>query len=260
MKKALSFILILLIVLTCCGAFTQLASNMQPENNANTQNNSNNSNTSNEDNSNKESKDFSNMNIAFFGDSIARGYDGFTRTAMDNPYPVLVAEELGFDNYYSYAVSGSTFALNNLQRTSLVNKYKELKADVDVISVMCGVNDYDNSLPLGTIDDTDGYTVYGAIKIVASGLKNNYEDAFIFFITPYNTTWKHNTTYELIDVVNAIKEVCELYDIPVLDLYNEGNFEDEMYNSKSDGLHPSQNFHIQYTAPQIAQFIKDNYK
>ena len=34
----------------------------------------------------------------------------------------------------------------------------------------------------------------------------------------------------------------------------------EMYNANSDGIHPSQEFVREYTAPQIAEFIKENYK
>ena len=47
--------------------------------------------------------------------------------------------------------------------------------------------------------------------------------------------------------------------ISVLDMYNYGNFELEMFKDYSDGTHPSEDFYENYSAPQIVQFIKDNY-
>ena len=42
-------------------------------------------------------------------------------------------------------------------------------------------------------------------------------------------------------------------------MYNYGNFELEMFKDYSDGTHPSEDFYENYSAPQIVQFIKDNY-
>lgn len=78
-------------------------------------------------------------------------------------------------------------------------------------------------------------------------------------MTPYKTALIRNQFYTLNDVVNAIKEVALIYDVPVLDLYNEGRYELEMYEAYSDGVHPTQEFFRQYTTPQIAEFIINNY-
>ena len=56
------------------------------------------------------------------------------------------------------------------------------------------------------------------------------------------------------------KEWSETYNIPVLDMYNNGKYELEMYYPSSDGIHPSQEFIKNYTAPQIAEFIRQNYR
>ena len=85
----------------------------------------------------------------------------------------------------------------------------------------------------------------------------------MFFMTPYKLVgWSNNNSsgYNLNNVAQAVKEVANKYNIPVLDMFNLGQFELEMYNEDSDGVHPSQEFFKNYTAPQIAQFIKDNYK
>jgi lysophospholipase L1-like esterase len=137
----------------------------------------------------------------------------------------------------------------------------------DIISVLMGVNDFNRDLPLGTIDDFSNTTVYGALNMIASHFKTYYKDSFVFFMTPYKQAWGDKGSYtdnaqgyKLLDVANAVKEVVGNYGYPVLDLFNVGKYELEMYNAGSDGLHPSQEFFENYTAPQIAQFIKDNYK
>lgn len=86
-------------------------------------------------------------------------------------------------------------------------------------------------------------------------------------MTPYREYWRgvhclsqNSQGYNLEDVANAVKQVANKYSIPVLDLFNEGQFESEMNANGSDGLHPSREFITNYTAPQIARFIKDNYK
>ena len=87
-------------------------------------------------------------------------------------------------------------------------------------------------------------------------------------MTPYKEYPYHSNTcdtpnrngYTLEDYANAINVVCAKYNIPVLDMYNLGNFELEMYDTNSDGIHPSQEFFEKYTAPQIAKFIKENYE
>ena len=70
---------------------------------------------------------------------------------------------------------------------------------------------------------------------------------------------KNSLGYTLEDVANAIKEVAEIYDILVLDLFTYGCFENVMYDNDCDGVHPNQKFVLDVMSPQIANFIKENY-
>ena len=69
-------------------------------------------------------------------------------------------------------------------------------------------------------------------------------------INQYNETWE--------DYNFAIKQVCKKYNIDCFDVYNEITFNDDVYTL--DGIHPTQSFLNDIFAPQVAQFIKDNYK
>lgn len=227
--------------------------------------------TPNDNNSDNKSQvetiNFSNKSYVAFGDSITFGSDYFRGyEQMDNPYPSLILETLGLKSSINKGISGATLAQHS-SRANIATTIQSFDEEYDIISVLGGVNDYDNNLPLGTFGDTTNETIYGSLDLIAKTLTEKFKTSFIFFMTPYkcywhNIHWSTNNEqgYNLEDVANAIKEVANKYSIPVLDLFKLGQFELEMYNSNSDGLHPSQEFIISYTAPQIAQFIKDNYK
>jgi hypothetical protein len=42
-------------------------------------------------------------------------------------------------------------------------------------------------------------------------------------------------------------------------MYANGQYENEMVLSTNDGVHPSQQHHIDYTAPLISEFIREHY-
>lgn len=215
----------------------------------------------NNDNSSGGAVDFSQMTYVSFGDSITYGVDGQTTLRMENPYPSLVADEMGFKNFYNYAVSGSTISyVSGL--TNVNSQLTNATSKADIVSVMIGVNDFAKSCELGTIDDKGLTTIYGGLNTLVKGLKSKYNNAYIFFMTPFQQ-WRfddpNSVGVSLIDVVNAIKQVCENNDIPVLDMYNLCNF-NETTDPYCDGLHPTQQFMTNYVAPMVSQFIKDNYK
>ena len=209
--------------------------------------------------------DFSKLTYVALGDSITYGFDS-TRGGlqMEKPYPALVGELLSLKSVYNYGISGSTLTSLDSTRHPVLNRYSSMTNNADIVSVMIGINDYMiGAADLGTIDSTDANTIYGALNQLASGLKSKYPDAYIFFMTPYKCARAPGVCakgYSLEDVVKAIKEVCLKHNIDVLDMYSEGQYELEMNLSSNDGIHPSQSFFIEYTAPQIAAFIKSNYK
>ena len=148
-------------------------------------------------------------------------------------------------------------------RDAMSLRYVDMHSSADIISVMGGVNDYWlGDIELGTVYDTSTRTIYGALNVLVKGLKEKYPNAYIFFMTPYK--WGYDTGvnalgFSLTDIANAIKKVCALNDIDVLDMFNLGRIELDFNSPNSDKLHPTQEFYKNYTAPQIAQFIKDNY-
>ena len=198
-----------------------------------------------------------------FGDSITYGADCFNNCIqMNTPYVNQVGKILHLKSNTNKGINGATLT-NNTGTYNITTDITSFSEKRDIISVLGGVNDYGNSLTLGTISDRDNSTIYGSLHISMNYLTTNYKDSLIFYMTPYkcrNCTDKNSAGYTLENLATAIKEVAAIYNIPVLDLFNEGNFESVMNNPNCDGLHPNQEFILSHTAPQIARFIKENYK
>ena len=205
---------------------------------------------------------FASLTYVALGDSITYGANPFVpNSRVRFPYPDLVEIELLLYNSVNCGISGSTVATGANSYYPMVERYADMPHG-DIISVLGGVNDYFVNIPLGSLYDTDATTFYGALNTLAKGLVARYPDAFVFFMTPYNCRWGDSPNANgntLKQFVNAVKEVCAINGLPCLDMYCLGNFEMEMHSDLSDGVHPSQSFFRDYTAPQIAQFIRNNY-
>ena len=221
----------------------------------------------NEEETTEEKIDFSNYTYMVFGDSITYGAEysnGYNQ--MKIPYDVGVKNILNLKSTINKGISGATYTSNNYGLVSMSDVIISTSEKADIISVMGGVNDFNRNLPLGDSDDRDITTIYGALHTTMGFLKENYPNAYIFYITPYKEDYSgmlwsrdNNQGYNLEDVSNAIKEVASIYQIDVLDLFTFGGFETVMNNPDCDGIHPNQDFILEKTAPQIAAFIENNF-
>lgn len=209
---------------------------------------------------------FSQLTYSAIGDSITAGTDGETKAKMDKPYPELVAEILGLKSVDNSAIGGMFLSNNNPYMTSCVSINCSSMKSADIISVAGGVNDFLNGVALGSITDTGNYTIYGSLNMIAKELTQKYSNSFIFFITPFRCfaeDWcsgNNGRGYSLADMCIAIKNVARNYGIAVFDAYSLIDFSATTDPKCTDGLHPTQSFHTNYTAPAIAQFIRENYK
>lgn len=208
---------------------------------------------------------YSDLTYVAIGDSITFGYDSENNgKQMSKPYPQLVKEKMGFKEVYNYGICGSTLSSVDISRTPMSIRYREINEQADIISVLGGINDFaSNKTPLGNISDTTTTTIYGALNTLAKGLKEKFPNAYIFFMTPFkwgDENYTNQQGYKLKDLCNAIKEVCSNNNIDVLDLYTYGEIEVDYARENSDKLHPGQDFFKKYTAPQICEFIKENYQ
>jgi lysophospholipase L1-like esterase len=181
------------------------------------------------------------FSISFLGDSITVGY------YSSYSYADLVCDDMGAVGY-NYGISGNTLASD--EGNGMVDRYGKMHSS-DVIVVYGGSNDFYNDVVLGSMTSWDKEEFYGALRNLCSGLKAQYPNAHIVFMTPLHgeflgmsTSNDNGAGSTMALYVRAIKNVCADYDIPVLDLYDGFAINGDNYEEyTSDGLHPNEKGH-----------------
>lgn len=194
--------------------------------------------------------------INFIGDSIT---EGARVVSPDNYYPNIIKREAGLAEARNYGVGGSRIArvqeIKNPSDEDFNLRAERMDKDFDAVVVFGGTNDFGHgTIPLGKMGDTDVYTFYGAVRTLCLYLIKNFPDKPIVFMTPLhrlNEELDYNKRLEdgnpnarpLSDFVNAIKEVCELFSIPVLDMFRDSGMPARVWawceRYMPDGLHPN---------------------
>lgn len=169
-----------------------------------------------------------NKKANFLGDSLTHG-DG---ASAYQAYPFVVGNVLGLNTVRNYGISGSS--IGTVQDCMAV-RYADMENDADLIVLFGGRNDYRASTYVfGTMADRTTDTFYGACHVLMSGLVEKYPTKALGIILTYkaqcsttpiqnDNVWANPYTNKYQeDYNNAIKEVARYYNIPALDLYNEG--------------------------------------
>ncbi len=211
--------------------------------------------------------------INFLGDSITQGCGTSCKEAI---FHSLIKEKYGLKEARNYGEGGTRIA-RQTEITSLVRdrdfilRAGQMDEDADVVVVFGGTNDFGSGqAPLGTIDNTDMRTFYGGVHTLIRTLIERYYDKQIVFITPLHRhnelncigTWKPDGVEQrpLKDYVKAVKDVCEYYSVPVLDLFSAGELcgnTPEWYKEyMPDGLHPNDKGHA-ILAHKLGKFLEN---
>lgn len=169
--------------------------------------------------------------INCLGDSTTWGENGFNTGGPEISWVHQLPNLLPNITTRNYGQRSSRIAAN--RSDSFLERYKTMDDEADIIFVMGGVNDFLNDIPMGYFGSTNPTTFYGALHQLLSGLYRKYPHAQLIFATPAKEKFtKHNgrtypNSFQLngqyhsqIDYVNAIKQVCDRFSIPVIDLYS----------------------------------------
>lgn len=198
------------------------------------------------------------------GDSITAG-SGTTKI-----YYNILKELLSFTSVQGMGVAGSCVSATSNYGTNnspLINRYQNIP-DKDLITIFMGTNDYGHNTPMGTIDDTTDVSFYGALNVIIPGILTAHPNSRLVWITPthrdgfgsgFTHDWIANGAGKTLeDYVNAIKDVCARYSVPVIDLFSISGLNPVIAGIKStympDGLHPNALGH-QKIAVYIAKYL-----
>lgn len=213
-----------------------------------------------------------NKTINFLGDSITEGCGTSCKEAV---FHSIIKEKYGLKEVRNYGEGGTRIArqseVKNIARDrDFILRTWEMNPDADVVVVFGGTNDFGNGqAPLGKFTDRGMYTFYGAVHFLIRALIEKYLGKQIVFMTPLHRwnengegAWKPDGVKQmkLKDYAHAIKEVCEYYSVPVLDLFAEGELRGntaEWYKQlMPDGVHPNDEGH-KIIANKLGKFLEN---
>lgn len=221
---------------------------------------------------------FSSYKVIFAGDSITEKNSRATINWVD-----CVTTWLNITSYTNEAVGGTGIIRSNGDSPCMLDRVDNWVKNANLILIMGNMNDYSGHLlnenTLGVFGDTSLETEYGVVNTFLQKVMNKYPLAKIGWIIstpreyqndaglPSGYLYGKNSVFE--NASNAIKEVCENYSIPVLDLFHNSNlhpwndenrkeyFSTSSYTS-GDGVHPNDKGQ-KIIAYKILDFIKSNF-
>lgn len=192
--------------------------------------------------------DFSGKKIACLGDSItaAANLEG-EEDYLSYAYPAVLKELLGAEEVYNLGIGGSS--IGRYWSNAFVERYTQIPEDTDIIIVMGGTNDGFclSEKEFGSLTERKPWTFCGDLDELMRGLKKNYPDADIFFVTPLPNILQdylmREKTYLLPqkNLADMILTLAAAYDFQVIDLYNSNILDshdaDIVADYMPDGVH-----------------------
>lgn len=149
---------------------------------------------------------------------------GDSNTQIERWQPTVI-NKLGL-NHVNMGVSSSTIVDYSTWAVPMCSdeRLNEIPNDTDIITILGGTNDWVGHKPLGTIDSTDKNEFYGAYKYIIENIITRLPSVRLVLICPgyssytQSTGEKNNIGLTIRDYGNAIKEIGEYYNLPVIDL------------------------------------------
>lgn len=213
------------------------------------------------------STEFSGYEGNIVGDSIAAPYGS---------YATKVEEIAGTGHIYRHAIGGRPMAngttagdggntYGKVWTDGVTTAYEKYKFSI----LSHATNDFKLNVPLGEVQTPDATfdtnTFAGAYQDLVEYILAKNPTISLLLMTPlqrdnggYNTTSTNTAGHKLVDYVNVIKEIGNLYSLPVFDAYNSGGINTQnLDTTTSDGLHPNA-IGYNIVGTRLAKWFKDN--
>ena len=213
----------------------------------------------------QESTPYDGKTIIAFGDSIVSGWGWKEGTGVVKP----LQEKYTKGTWINKAVSGTNMAeLSSGGKDSILKTVKDYTGAADYILLEGGTNDVNNAIGIGSIssgyDDTfNENTFTGALESALQTIMNRWPLARKFFLIPHSFA-KDNSYVD--SVHNRAKEVCEKWNMPVLDMrnmsqiamtsQNKNTYTRNPNTKQGDGVHPTEVWYRAFYSPIIDQFMR----
>lgn len=218
----------------------------------------------------KKKSGYEKKKFAFIGDSMTAGVN------TTKIYAEYLQDMLGFENPYIDGIGATGFSCRHSTGEAFVDRLDNIPEDSDVIIVLGCTNDFGGCVPFGEItnawgdlggDDLDTFT--GAANYCCKKLIEKFPTKQIIFATSpqrncnisspdkWGTSrFVNSQNKSLLDYVDRMIEICNIWSIPCIDLYRKGGVTwfnaDVLKTYMSDGCHPKEIYH-----ERIAHMICD---
>lgn len=192
--------------------------------------------------------DFSDKKIACLGDSITQAANlENMEDYQQYSYPTKLAEILGAEEVVNLGIGGSS--IGRYWQDAFVERYMEIPEDTDLILVMGGTNDGFclHKENVGNFEERSPRTLIGDLDELMRGLKENYPDAEVIFITPLPNVLHdilRKERPELLSqrvIVDSMIALAKEYEFDVIDLYDSNLLDSHdaavISNYMPDGVH-----------------------
>lgn len=192
--------------------------------------------------------DFSDKKIACLGDSITQAANlESMEDYQQYSYPTKLAEILGAEEVVNLGIGGSS--IGRYWQDAFVDRYMDIPEDTDLILVMGGTNDgfclhREN---VGNFEERSSRTLIGDLDELMRGLKENYPDAEVVFVTPLPNVLHdilRKDRSELMSqrvIVDSMIALAKEYEFDVIDLYDSNLLDSHdaavISNYMPDGVH-----------------------
>lgn len=222
---------------------------------------------------------WTNKNYIAIGDSITYGVGASVTTSN---YVSLLSSTKGFATTNNTGISGASVAKSSVYPgngsiEATITSGSVSFANTDIVTILAGTNDFKLNVTLGTLGvlgdtgfvETTFYSAYRKMIEYILGQKPNVK---IYLMTPlqrdnasYDINYTNSAGFKLIDYVNAVIAIGQMYALPILDLYSKSGFVGKysttpyltMPSLTIDGLHPNDAGHAR-VADMIGSYIENN--
>ena len=195
--------------------------------------------------------DFSEIKIACLGDSITQAVNLDTLDHYQElAWPHVLKEALGAEKVVNLGIGGSS--IGRYWADAFVDRYTEIPEDTDLIFVMGGTNDgfCASFVEFGNSEERAPRTFWGDLDELMDGLKEDYPEAEVIFLTPIPNSLhdylKAERKYLMPqeEFSEVIITLAEEHGMEVFDLYNsnilDGHDKDNILHLMPDGVHPNE--------------------
>ncbi|MBG9985036.1 SGNH/GDSL hydrolase family protein [Aerococcaceae bacterium DSM 111022] len=187
--------------------------------------------------------------VTGIGDSNMYGVPDTGDGDLDFPYLKVFGKNIGANEIINLGIPGSTISTNDggasptydsdSIRNPVVRRLEGVPKHTNIFVLQGGVNDFWLGIPLGTIEDTNTDSFYGALNSYYGTIKTRFPSARIIALTMFETDRESLSGVSKEEWVQAQIAVAEKFDIEVFDAFHHSAVTPELADM-ADGLHLSQ--------------------